>query len=717
MSSQNQSIRLPPLKDAIDRFPLTVTPETLLTDVLVLMSKVRDTNTNLPLSSSCVLVVEEERLVGIFTERDLLKLSVEGRNFAAVTIAEVMTQEVISLTQTDHQDISEALSLMHQHQIRHLPIVNAQGQQLGIITESSILQVLEPSIDLQTTGLQQALFLEKEQTQVTLQSISDAVIITDSLGNIKYLNPVAEKLTDWKLTQAKGLPLNNVFQIINEHTREPVENPVEKVLREGCQINCNNNTILIARDRTQYTIVTSAAPICDRNCQITGAVLVFHDITQSRCLAHQLSWQATHDALTGLVNRQEFEQQLHGAIATAKNNNQQHTLCYLDLDQFKIINDTCGHLAGDELLRQVATLLKGQIRATDTLARLGGDEFGILLTQCPLKRAGRVADTIQKSFQEFRFIWENKVYTIGASLSLVPINQTTHDLAELFGAADAACYAAKDKGRNRIHIYRANDSELKQQRGERQWIYKITQAIEENRFCLYRQKIAPITESALLEGEHYEVLLRLLDEKGTIVPPMAFIPAAERYGLMPAIDRWVISTFFSHYKHLYQQQKNTQRLLYTINISGASVNDDQFLRFLKEQFVQHSVPALTICFEITETVAIANMNKAVEFVSELKQLGCYFSLDDFGSGMSSFTYLKNLPVDYLKIDGHFVENMISDPINLAMVNSINQIGHVMGIQTIAEFVENQTIFEQLRLLGVDYAQGYGIARPCPFLFS
>ncbi|GAB1544505.1 hypothetical protein NUACC21_71810 [Scytonema sp. NUACC21] len=568
--------------------------------------------------------------------------------------------------------------------------------------------------------LEQELYEEKELAQVTLQSIGDGVITTDAAGKIKYMNPVAEQLTGWNLVDAQGKPLVEVLTAIDETTRETVENPLEKALRSGCSVGLAKNSVLITRNGSEIPIDDSAAPIRDRNGEIIGAVMVFQDVSQTRSMARQLSWQATHDPLTGLSNRREFERRLEIAFNNAKVQNLQHALCYLDLDRFKIVNDTCGHFAGDELLRQVTALLQNQVRSSDTLARLGGDEFAILLEACPLDPALRIANTILQRIQEFRFVWQDKTFNIGVSIGLVPIDADSQSMNSVLSAADAACYTAKHRGRNRVHLYQADDSDLIKTQGEMQWGVKISQALEDNRFCLYYQKIVPtnLTKSG---EEHYEVLLRLIDEKGELVLPMTFIPAAERYNLMPAIDRWVIRTLFASLKERKKdiwtssmKQENNYGCLYAINLSGASINDEQFLGFVREQLLLHQIPPQIICFEITETVAIANLTKAAGFIGSLREIGCRFALDDFGSGMSSFCYLKNLPVDFLKIDGSFIKNIVEEPIDTVMVEAINQIGHVMGIQTIAEFVENEDILTKLKAIGVDYAQGYGIAKPHPF---
>jgi diguanylate cyclase (GGDEF)-like protein/PAS domain S-box-containing protein len=567
--------------------------------------------------------------------------------------------------------------------------------------------------------MQDELFREKELAQITLHSIGDAVITTDALGQIEYFNPVAESLTGWNQADVKGLLLQNVFTLVHEHTREPVNHPVEQALRENQVIKLSPETLLIRRDGQEIAIDDSAAPIRDRNGCIVGAVMIFQDVTQARNLARQVSWQASHDALTGLVNRRQFDQHLQQALLTAQEQRYEHSLLFMDLDRFKIVNDTCGHVAGDQLLRQVTQLLQDQIRKTDILARLGGDEFAVLLSQCPLERAISVAHKLRESIYTFRFPWDGQVFTIGVSIGLVVINAESKNLTDLLNSADAACYAAKNSGRNRVHVFTPDEQQHIQQQGEMRWVTRITKALEENLFCLYQQPITAIssassTSSSLPVKTHCEVLLRLRDESGGVIPPMAFIPAAERYNLMNQIDRWVVKTLFQNWLSL-QPMPDSQPMVYAINLSGASVNDDQFIDFLQEQFVKYAVAPELICFEITETVAITNLTKARQFIYQLQALGCQFALDDFGSGMSSFVYLKNLPVNYLKIDGEFIKNIVHDSADYAMVEAITRIAQVMEIKTVAEFVENDAILEQLAKLEIDYAQGYGIAKPRPLL--
>lgn len=566
--------------------------------------------------------------------------------------------------------------------------------------------------------VEQALFREKELAQITLHSIGDAVITTDANGFIQSLNPVAEKLTRWSFEQAKGLPLDEVFQIVNEMSGEPVENPVEKALDENRIVKAASNTLLIGRDGSEFAIDHSAAPIHASDRQVIGSILVFRDITQANLMAQQLAWQASHDPLTELFNRREFEQRLAAAVLSAQTSNLQHVLCYLDLDQFKIINDTCGHVAGDALLRHVSTLLPTQLRKTDTLARLGGDEFGILLYSCPTEQALQIADLLRQQIYDYRFIWQDKTFSIGVSIGLIEINNTTPGVDSVLSAADAACYVAKNKGRNRVHLYQLDDTELAKQQGEMQWVSRIPRALEENRFRLYSQPIVAIANAkdGSLVQNHCEVLLRLQDESGQIVSPMAFIPAAERYHLMHKIDRWVIQTLFA----LIQEQLPVvleQQRVFAVNLSGASLNDEHFITFVQEQFAITQIPPELICFEVTETLAITNLGKAAAIMRLLKNVGCSFALDDFGSGMSSFAYLKNLPIDYVKIDGAFVREIVHDPTAEQIVAAIAKIASVMGIKTVAEFVEDEQILKKLKLLQVDYAQGYGIALPSPLVFN
>lgn len=429
-------------------------------------------------------------------------------------------------------------------------------------------------------------------------------------------------------------------------------------------------------------------------------------------LAHRnaqatITYMAFHDPLTGLFNRTEFETRLQHALQICSG--QQHALLYLDLDQFKIVNDTCGHVAGDELLKQLAVLLKGLLRDSDTLARLGGDEFGVLLESCALPQAQEIAARILQLIKEFRFVWQDKIFSLGASIGLVMFDNACQTQSDLMRAADLACYAAKEHGRNRVHVYAADDALMIQRHGEMEWVARITRALEEDSFVLHQQAIVAL--QAEHRGPTFEFLIRLKGEDGKLFAPGTFIPAAERYNLMPKIDRWVIEHAFSYLAQSQTSKKLTPEQIHFINISGATLSDELFLPYIKKAVERLGVAPQSLCFEITETVAIANFSSAHAFIQEVRNLGCKVALDDFGSGMSSFSYLKTIAADYVKIDGAFVRDMLQDPMDTAIVQAINSIAHTVGLQTIAEFVENAETKAKLSALGVDFAQGYGIHKP------
>ena len=558
------------------------------------------------------------------------------------------------------------------------------------------------------------LFEEKERAQVTLASIADAVVTVDTAGRIEFMNPVAERLTGWPLGEARQRPVAEVFAVVDEATGAPIADPVARALSEASAIEAEGNVVLLCRGAESIAIDYSVAPIRDRTARTVGAVLVVQDMSRERQYAARLSNLASHDPLTGLLNRREFEQRVRATVEHREAEEGQHAVLYLDLDQFKVVNDTSGHAAGDELLRQVGALLRPRLREGDVLARLGGDEFGVLLPHCPPSPALRIAEALRKAIVDFRFAWKNRSFTIGVSIGLVNLAEGPHTLASVLSAADAACYLAKDKGRNRVQVYRPEDDEVALRRGEMEWVNRLHRALAEDRLCLYAQPMHAM-HSTGTEVLHQELLVRLIDENDELIQPITFIPAAERYHLMPSIDRWVIRTAF----RLLADRRaagdaSALSGTYAINLSGASIGDDQFLDYVRESFARFRIPHRAICFEITETTAVTSLSKAAEFIGAMREPGCRFALDDFGVGVSSFTYLKQLPVDYIKIDGSFVRNMLHDPVDAAMVEAIHRIGRVMGKQTIAESVETAATLEALRSVGVDFAQGNAIAPPTLF---
>jgi diguanylate cyclase (GGDEF)-like protein/PAS domain S-box-containing protein len=533
---------------------------------------------------------------------------------------------------------------------REAKFVDQSGQTRWIYTVKAPIkdevgevgQLIGVGIDItERKRAEEALFEAKERAQVTLHSIGDAVITTDAHAMVEYVNPIAETLTGWSTAEARGRPIDAIFCIVNEETRQPVSNPVARCLQEGKIVSLANYSMLISRDGREYHIDDTAAPIRGRSGQVLGVVLVFHDVTENRQLARQLEYEATHDALTGLINRPEFERRLKRALNSTQQFGARHALCYLDLDQFKVVNDTAGHAAGDELLRQINVILSGMFRGRDTLARIGGDEFGLLLDNCPLERAQRIAQTVVSAIHNHRFHWEGLTYQIGVSIGLVPITAESQNTTQLFTQADVACYIAKKLGRNRVHLYQREDTETVRHHGEILGAAGLRDALEQERFRLHYQPIVPLGGSDRRPAR-YEVLLRVVHkshryENSELVLPAAFIPAAERYGMMGAIDRWVIQAAFREYADGIGQ--TGARI--AINLSGNSLSDETLLGFIEAQFAAHAFPPERVCFEITETAAIQNLRQAIELMTALKRRGSQFALDDFGSG----SVLVPLPQD------------------------------------------------------------------------
>jgi diguanylate cyclase (GGDEF)-like protein/PAS domain S-box-containing protein len=532
--------------------------------------------------------------------------------------------------------------------------------------------------------------------------------MADAEGNIVSVNRCGADQLGYASAELVGRPLTDVY--VEDGTAPTLKDRLSDCTHEPGAVQRWEGRKR-RRDGTTFWVRESARMVPDAD-NYPRILIVCEDITEARALSEQLTYQASHDALTGLINRQAFEQRLTRVLETTRAKHTEDALCYLDLDQFKVINDTCGHVAGDELLRQLGTVLKAEVRKRDTLARLGGDEFGVLMEGCSIAQARRVADALRQAIENFRFLWEHQRFSIGVSIGLVPISSACENVTQVLRAADTACYAAKDEGRNRIHVYQEGNVHLARRHGEMRWVTRINRALEEGRFHLDSQPILALGANGN-PGAHYELLLRMDDEDGRSVLPSHFLPAAERYQLGVKLDRWVIDAAF---RWLRQHRSHLERLyLCDINLSGHAVADQDFLTYVVQQLHDNEIPPEKICFEITETAAISSLASAIDFVQVLRGLGCRFALDDFGSGLSSFAYLRNLPVDFLKIDGMFVREIVKDPINRAMVKSINEIGQAMGKKTVAEFVETSAILDELKAgaVKVDFAQGYAVGRPQP----
>jgi len=554
--------------------------------------------------------------------------------------------------------------------------------------------------------------LERERLRAIMESVFEAIITTDAEGKITRCNTQAQRLTGFTRRQAESSFFSEVVTVIDTVSGEPVESPLLQVLRRKETVGFDDHVAMLSPSGNRFAVGAVAAPMFDAEHAVTGMAFVFHAASPAEAIGNKTHHEV-RDALTGLFNRDKFKQRLEELVADTGHSSRGHALLYIDLDKFKIVNDTCGHVAGDQLLRQVAGAVLKMVRQTDLVARLGGDEFGVLLVNCLLNKAGEIAGNICEAVRKVHFAWNGNPFTIAVSVGVVGITPSVGGAEKALSAADGSCYLAKEKGGNRTHVHADDDREFSQRHGEMQFISRITNAFERDLFRLYFQPIVPIGGGSRPGMIWYEILIRMLENDKTVLAPMAFLPAAERYDMMPQIDRWVFSTFFAFFKNHIAGRVENGGFICDINVSGMTLNDDSFLPFVRQLFATYRVPPPMICIEITETAAIANLNQAIRFITELKALGCKFSLDDFGSGLSSFKYLKHLPVDYLKIDGSFVKNILESTIDSAIVSTINEIGHVMGLATVAEFVENQAIYAALEKMGVDYAQGYHIARPRP----
>ena len=563
--------------------------------------------------------------------------------------------------------------------------------------------------------------LAADQAEATWRAMGDGVIRVRADGCIDAMNAVAERYTGWTAAAARGQPLDVVYRLVEDQTGLPLlhqENAGRGSRALVMQLLHRDGTLCAVRDSMARlpaaTAVATTTATTTTTAAAEGWVVVFHDVTEIEQMARQLSWQASHDSLTGLINRREFELRLRDLLESARNDGVRHALLYLDLDHFKVVNDSCGHAAGDEMLRQLTAVMQLNMRGSDALARLGGDEFGVLLTACPLEQAVRIANAMREAVREFRFVWEARSFGVSVSAGLVDIDGS-EPAENVLAAADRICYEAKSRGRDRVQVHRPGVADGGGESTDLKMVSRINHAFDLDKFRLYRQKIVAVN-AADGDAPHYEILVRMLDANGQLVAPAVFMPAAERYNLLNALERWVIRTLV---EFLAQQCANgvicaetagTTTAFYAVNLSGASINDASFLDFMRDLFSRHALPRGLLCFEITETTAISNLQNAAAMMGELKILGCRFALDDFGVGMSSFAYLKSLPVDYIKIDGVFIRGMANDPMDQAIVENINRTAHLLGLKTVAEFVEDGEILERLREIGVDYAQGHYIAK-------
>lgn len=682
--------------------------EQITTDVSAPLNRVKLENAN-----EAVYVYDEESNI-VFVNDTALKDSgyskAELLRMKITDLDSVFSQPPIHTSNSPAEN-NEKVSFRAQHKHKAGHIYPVEILLMAINYDDKLYNAFFARDISMLVEAEESLGLGEESFRVIADTSPVALIISRvSDGQIQYANRQASALFR-KDAQGQELTDSNILELFSRYSNDP---SIISVLSTGMDVKNREIYFQEKNEPAMWLSLSTKTLILEKEKVICSALL---NVTEAHELSSQLSYQSTYDDLTGLVNRREFEDRLQEVIDTADELKTKNVLCYLDLDQFKVINDSCGHMAGDELLRQLSQVLHRCIRRNDTLARLGGDEFGVLLENCPLKNAVTTADNIRQVVQEFRFIWEDSTFNIGVSIGITPIAQEGESITDVLRRADTACYAAKDAGRNRIHVFNFDDEELQERHGEMKLVSSINSALDENRMELWQQSISHVDKLHKgldsVSNTHYELLLRMRDKEGNLIGPEAFLPSAERYDLATRIDRWVLNAMFNWFRKHPEQLDELE--ICAVNLSGQSLGDEKFLKEITEQFSNSNIPAGKICFEITETAAILNLANASQFIKTLKSLGCSFALDDFGSGLSSFAYLKSLPVDFVKIDGFFVKDVVADPVDLAMVKAINDMAHAMGKLTIAEFVEDKEILEKLVDLGVDYVQGYGIAQPVPLI--
>jgi diguanylate cyclase (GGDEF)-like protein/PAS domain S-box-containing protein len=552
----------------------------------------------------------------------------------------------------------------------------------------------------------------RPRSMVTLDAMGESVVTIDADGRIDYVNTSAEALLGQAFDQVIGKTFAEVASLVDENDRHSLGDPVRKALTTGGRVTMGKRAVLVpANSSPERSVEISVSPLKSDSNQAMGLVVVMHDTSELRGLTRQMTYQASHDALTGLVNRREFERRLREAMDAAQTGDAGHALCYLDLDRFKVVNDTCGHTAGDNMLREVATIIKDAVRDSDTAGRIGGDEFALLLVGCPLEKARQIADNVVRAVGDYRFVWKDKIFNIGVSIGLVEIGRGGGSIEDIMNSADSACYVAKKQGGVHVHVYSAREEANARHSGEIHWLQKLQSALRDNKFELYYQPIIH-AHSSVSDGPGLEVFVRMETENGQpAAPPAEFIRAAERYRLMPLVDRWVVQAVLSALGRGGMKLPPGRSV--AINISGQTLGDSEFLEFVVDCFDHTGANPADICFEVTESAVVANLDHARRFIGVLHGMGCEFALDNFGSGLSSFSTLKTLPMDYLKIDGSFISNLAVDTVNQAMVGAMIELSRTLNFRVVAEHVEDQLSLDTVREMGIDFAQGFIIGRPQP----
>jgi diguanylate cyclase (GGDEF)-like protein/PAS domain S-box-containing protein len=641
-------------------------------------------------------------------------VGVPAARLAGMTLAEVVSAEYADLAALAVQralkgDAKPALTeveIADSHgQVTRLElsgsVIESSGSRLVLFTAEEML----PHRDDGDTGAAPA------RSQLALDSLGEGILTTDAHGVIDYLNQSAEALTGMRREDAVGQAFGAMIGFVDEHDRRAIADPVQQCLSTGSRVNLGRRSILLSRATgSELGVEATASPIRGAAGDVQGVAVMLHDVSELRGLTQQMSYQASHDALTGLVNRREFERRLGESLEIARAGRQGHVMCYMDLDRFKAVNDTSGHLAGDNMLREVAALIREAVRDSDTVARLGGDEFGVLLVGCPLDKARQIADDIWRAIAEYRFVWKDRIFSVGVSIGIVEITGESNSLEEIMSAADSACYVAKKQGDGHVHVYSSHDEAVARSRGEIHWLQRLQAALRDGFFELYVQPIEPARPGAVSSGPAMEVFVRLHDE-GQAISPADFFPAAERYRLMSMIDRWVLGSALAAIAAGAIRLPPGRSL--SLNISGQTLADPAFLEFVVEELDRTGVAPSQICFEVAETSVIGNLEHARRFVEVLHGMGCRFALDDFGTDLGGFANLKSLPLDYLKIDGSFMRDLGRDTVNQAMVSAVVNMARTLNFRLVAEQVEDVAALEAARAMGIDFVQGHAIGRPRP----
>ena len=657
----------------------------------------------------------------IVHDEKILLANESAASLIGLDSAQLVGREVADLVKPAYRALfrnTMAKHLANEKVSRRLEIQLINGNETGLWVEAQSSRIefhghpaiLTVARDVShRKSLEVSLSRSKRQAQYTLESIAEGVITTDNDGRVDYMNLAAEALSGANRDDAAGHRIGELFTLVDDADRRPLGDPVERCLAMRRRVNMGRRAVMVSSDGEQeHSVEITASPIRGPGSSISGTVVVFHDVGELRGLTRQMSYQATHDALTGLINRHEFERHLDEAMDSAHSEEAIHMLFYMDLDRFKAVNDSCGHMAGDNMLREVASLIKEQVRDSDFVGRLGGDEFGALLIGCPIEKARQIATDICNAVADYRFVWKDKIFNIGISIGLVEISHVSGSLQDVMSAADSACYVAKQQGRGKVHVYSARDEAIARERGDIQWLRQLQTALHEDKFELAIQPIIAMS-GGVESGPSAEVLIRLPDGRGRTADTAEFLRPAERYQLMPQIDRWVVKAALTAISG--GEIKIASGRSCALNLSGQTLGDESFLSFVVEALDRTGVAPSGICFEVTETAILSNVQHAQRFIEVLHGIGCEFSLDDFGSGLGSFSSLKHLPIDYLKIDGTYTRNLQSDQVNQEMVAAMIKLARTMQFRIVAEQVEHQEDFDWLRDSGVDFVQGHFIEAP------